>query len=669
MKPIHIFMVLLLAILTTSSKSYGQDESPALEGPYLGQKTPGSTPEVFAPGIVSTEHRDYSGFFTPDMKEFYFTRKDNKTDKWSLVVFKSENNRWRESVVGPRVGRPIIAPDGKTMHLGKHYMERTESGWSEVKSLGPMFDRDDWGIMRLSASAKGTYVFDDYKSDDVIRISTLKNGKRQAPKKMSPMVNTGKYTAHPFIAPDESYLIWDSERDGGHGDSDLYISFRQQDGSWGEAINLGNKINTSAWEASASVTPDGKYLFFNRHISPGNGDIYWVDAQIIETLRPKSNKKNAKGIDSLAPEATAAEAELSFRDIPYLDKAFIDTAPADRKDALVVGELGVDGGNKAMIVKLAQEIADGKHGKFDSLLIAHKGRILFESYYLRGRINLPHPQASATKAYTGLALGRAIQLGYLTMADLDKPLVSFLKDLDPTKFVDGVEKITLNKALTMRSGIRISDEQREEFEKNPDQLKGQGHVQAYLEHSEPVTADSQSFLYSNDPMLVMQVIDAVVPGTAEDFIKDELLDKMGITTYRWMTDVDGLPMAGAGSSMTSRAMVKWGNLARNKGKWNGEQLVPEAYIAKASSRIFYTGDDDFHYGGKDTSNQGYGYYWWSADLRYDNKNYFSRSAQGGWGQFIVLIDELDLMVVFTAHDNDTSYLQITAERILPAFIQ
>ncbi|SEA12943.1 serine hydrolase domain-containing protein [Microbulbifer marinus] len=370
-----------------------------------------------------------------------------------------------------------------------------------------------------------------------------------------------------------------------------------------------------------------------------------------------------------SPEANAAEAVLSFRDVPYLDKAFIDTAPADRKDGIVVGELGIDGGNKNMLIKLAQEIADGKHGNFDSLLIAHKGKLLFESYYLRGRINLPHPQASATKAYTGLALGRAIQLGYLTMADLDKPLVSFLKDLDPKKFVEGAEQVTLHKALTMRGGLRISKEQREEFEKNPNKLKGQRQVQALLEHSAPITLESQSFSYGNfNPPLVMQVIDAVVPGTAQEFIKNELLEKMGITNYHWRTADSGLPEAGWRVSMTSRAMVKWGILAMNKGKWNGEQLIPEAFVDKATNRIIYTGDDDVFGGGKDVSNQGYGYFWWTADLKYGNKSYFSASAQGGGGQYIILIEELDLMVMVTAHDRDNSTLQITAERILPAFI-
>jgi CubicO group peptidase (beta-lactamase class C family) len=275
-------------------------------------------------------------------------------------------------------------------------------------------------------------------------------------------------------------------------------------------------------------------------------------------------------VDHVAVEVVVDSAELSIWDVPPLEKAFIDTAPADRRDGLVVGALGLDGGDRDMIVKLAQEIAENQHGNFDSLLIAHKGKLLFESYYLRGRINLIHPQVSATKTYTGLALGRAIQLGYLTMADLDKPLVNFFKDLDPKKFVGGVEKITLHQALTMSSGIRLAEKQSEELEKMPSQLSGPGQVQTYLEHSTPITAESQTFSYQGtDPILVMQVIDSVVPGTAKDFIKNELLGKLGITTYGWQTDVSGLPNAGTHASITSRAMVKFGALAMNKGKWNG----------------------------------------------------------------------------------------------------
>jgi hypothetical protein len=149
MKYTYCSIVLLVSSLFSVNNVYAQKSDSPLTGPYLGQKTPGKTPEVFAPGIVSTEHRDFSGFFSPDMNEFYFTRMNNETEKWTLIVYKNEDNQWNESIVGPRVGRPILSPDGNTMHLGKFYRVRTESGWSDIRSLGPMFDREDWGIMRL----------------------------------------------------------------------------------------------------------------------------------------------------------------------------------------------------------------------------------------------------------------------------------------------------------------------------------------------------------------------------------------------------------------------------------------------------------------------------------------------------------------------------------------
>jgi hypothetical protein len=249
---------------------------------YLGQKPPGLIPEVFAPNLLSLNHRDGSGFLSPDLKEFYFTRRNGDTKKWTLIVLKYQDKQWKESVVGPRVGRPIFAPNGKTMHLGNKYMETTKTGWSAIKSMGDMFDRKEFGIMRLSSSINGTYVFDDYKSNDVLRMSTIKDGIRQEPKLLSKEINVGKWTAHPFIAPDESYLIWDSERENGFGGTDLYISFKQKDGSWGSAINMGNKINTTGKENGGYVSPDGKYFFFNRKFV-----IHWVDAKIIEALRPK----------------------------------------------------------------------------------------------------------------------------------------------------------------------------------------------------------------------------------------------------------------------------------------------------------------------------------------------------------------------------------------------
>ncbi|MEP0392490.1 serine hydrolase [Erythrobacter sp.] len=367
----------------------------------------------------------------------------------------------------------------------------------------------------------------------------------------------------------------------------------------------------------------------------------------------------------LAPEATASQAELSFRDIPLLENAFIDTAPADRNDGVLVGELGVDGGSKDGIVMLAREIANGQHGNYDSLLIAHKGKLLFESYYLRGRINLAHPQASATKAHTSLILGRAIQLGHLTMTDLDRPLIDFLPDLDRTNLAEGADKITLHKALTMHGGLSVSEEKWEELQENPAQLQGQGLVQALLEHTGPITEETQTYLYGNfNPILVMAVIDAVVPGTAEEFIKNEVLGKLGITNYSWSTHISGLPQAGWMVSMTSRDMLSWGSVVLNEGEWNGEQFVHADYLAKATSRLVKPAEEDWM-----PDSYRYGYFYYQTPIEVGEKSYDATFAWGGGGQRVIIVDELELTIVITGHDGDDKIMTQISNTVIPAFAE
>ncbi len=82
------------------------------------------------------------------------------------------------------------------------------------------------------------------------------------------------------------------------------------------------------------------------------------------------------------------------------------------------------------------------------------------------------------------------------------------------------------------------------------------------------------------------------------------------------------------------------------------------------------GIEDIFFIGGSVANAGYGYYWWQADMETENKRYFSTSAQGGAGQYIIVLKELDLIVVATAHERDVrTTMQITADRILPAFIE
>ncbi|TSE04198.1 alpha/beta hydrolase-fold protein [Aquimarina algiphila] len=360
----------------------------------------------------------------------------------------------------------------------------------------------------------------------------------------------------------------------------------------------------------------------------------------------------------------SSDNEVSFWDIPYLNNAFVSTTPEDRKDGISVDTLTVSSNDRKAILNLSQEIFDGKHGSYDALLISHKNKLVFESYYKKGRINLPHGQASAVKAYTSLVLGRAIQMGYLSMEDLNKPLISFLKDINPEKITKGAEKITLHKALTMHGGLNIDRGKWKEIEKDSTRLKGQGFIQTLLEHSEPITSASQTYLYGNfNPMLVMTVIDAVVPGTAEDFIKTELLDKLGITNYKWSTHISGLPEAGWRASIMSRDMIKLGNLVLNKGKLNGEQLISADYLEKATSDIVKPTQDWI------PKTYRYGYFWYQTPITVGSKSYDATFAWGGGGQHIIVVAALDLTIVISGHDGKDTIMTQVLKTIVPAFVK
>lgn len=308
----------------------------------------------------------------------------------------------------------------------------------------------------------------------------------------------------------------------------------------------------------------------------------------------------AQESNGLAPEiadlnAAAVSYALEAK-LPDLPQAYLGTAPQDLRDGIPVGALGVDGGDRDTVMKFAGEIAAGGHGEIDSLLIAHHGKLLFESYYRRGRLNYPHYQMSITKSYTAMAIGRAIQLGHLTMADLDKPVVSYLKNLEPARLVSGARSITLREAMNMRSGVRLDEARAAQLMEYPAALKGQGQIQAYLENSAPIPDPPRDYKYqASDPSMTMQVLATAVPGSAREFITKELFGKMGITNFNWETDVSGLPKSAAGSGVRSRDMLKWGMLVLGGGKWQGEQLIPAVFVARATSPL-YTNPQGTSYG-------------------------------------------------------------------------
>jgi len=300
------------------------DDFPVLKGPYLGQKPPGLTPEVFAPGIVSTGYIEQFAYFTPDGRELYFLLRGAPFTV--ILCMKEENGRWTKPQVAPFSGKYFakfcLSPDGNRIVLcssqprdgkGKPtnvlttwFVDRMETGWSEPRLIELFKDAAAPSI----ASNGNLYFYLDIENERDIYVSEFHDNSYTEPVKLGAAINSEFDEVDPFIAPDESYLLYGAS---GPDDDGLYISFRNNDGSWMNAVNMSKTTDIPPDANCPSVTVDGKYLFFtcikrlfpnysktpisydekiNILSSPGNGsiDIYWVDAKIIEKFKPEHLK-------------------------------------------------------------------------------------------------------------------------------------------------------------------------------------------------------------------------------------------------------------------------------------------------------------------------------------------------------------------------------------------
>lgn len=296
MKQIKILPILTFLLVFINSCQDNKKSNLTL----LSNQTPTDTPLVFRQGIISTDDYEFAITFSPEMDEIYFTRRKPDKDN-EIYSMKLVDGKWSEpesAFFTATEGwdfEPYINPKGDKLYFGstrplndsigstglyQWYSKKNVSGWSTPIPLEkPFVDRSI--TMYLTSSENGNLYFTtgekgDKPEDWVIYNSVKEEGQYKSIKRMGKEINSsGKWIAHSFIAPDESYMIYDFKSDLGFGESDLYISFNKN-GVWTEPYNLGSKINTGQTEMAASVSPDGKYLFFHRG-GEDHGDIYWVD--------------------------------------------------------------------------------------------------------------------------------------------------------------------------------------------------------------------------------------------------------------------------------------------------------------------------------------------------------------------------------------------------------
>lgn len=270
---------------------------------YFNQVPPGTTPSVFAPDKVSkTDQFEFGAVFSKAMSEFYYGVEINGKAETRMMKF--ENGNWTSPVTilihdVYSYNDPFLTSDNKRLFFISDrpligtgpkkdydiwYIERQSGKWSEPINAGKninsekheyyiSFTKHDKMYFSSNIGDKdGTNNFDIYSSE-------FRSGEFAPPVKLGPGVNSPHYEADVFVSPDESYLVFATNRPGGLGSGDLHVSFRQPDGTWTTSRSL-QTINTETDDFCPYVSPDGKYLLY-----ASRGDVYWVSSEVIKKLR------------------------------------------------------------------------------------------------------------------------------------------------------------------------------------------------------------------------------------------------------------------------------------------------------------------------------------------------------------------------------------------------
>jgi len=299
----HLFKACILFLLASCTSEKNE------LGNYIDEDVPELIPKVFAKDFISKDAvYEYGSVFNKSLNSFYFAVAENGKADIRQSIFK--DGVWSEPTIVIQdsiysFNDPFLSPDEKRLYyisdlprsdsdtiqdIDIWYSEIHSDGFSKPINAGPQINSDG-NEYYISFTKDGTMYFatnkehyPDRRHDFDIYTSASVESKFNEAIKLPETINTNAYEADVFIAPDESYIIFCSFKRSGLGEGDLYISFKDENNAWTQAVNMGEPINSEHHELCPFVSQDGKYLFYT-----SNKDIYWVSADIIEEIRTREN--------------------------------------------------------------------------------------------------------------------------------------------------------------------------------------------------------------------------------------------------------------------------------------------------------------------------------------------------------------------------------------------
>jgi len=279
---------------------------------YFGQPSPGGIPVLFAPDRFREPGEYHSPpVFSPGGREVWWTPMPGHGEPTTLMS-RLVDGAWTDQayvdfgLAGGATEVTFSPDDRRIFFLSRQplegepsspglrqnperiwYADRAGDGFGTPTPVGEAVWRHPthWAF---SVASSGNLYFTSYPSEagegSDIFVSPFDGTTWGEPRPLGPGVNSDAAEDCPFVAPDESYILF-TRIDPAHYNPDLFISRRQPDGSWGEAEPLPAPINSEATETYGVVSPDGRYLFFLSW-REGAGRPFWVEADFLRTSTP-----------------------------------------------------------------------------------------------------------------------------------------------------------------------------------------------------------------------------------------------------------------------------------------------------------------------------------------------------------------------------------------------
>ena len=289
------------------------------------------------------------------------------------------------------------------------------------------------------------------------------------------------------------------------------------------------------------------------------------------------------------------------------------------------------------------EAADQRVNTMHSFMLVRHGHVVAEGWWKPEAAEKQHVLWSLSKSFTSTAVGLAVAEGKLSVDDL---VLKFFPEEAPEKPADKLKLMRVRDLLTMSTGHDVEVK----FTTNAP------WVQTFLAHPVPHKPGTH-FQYNTPGTHMLSAIVRKVTGeTVLDYLRPRLFEPLGIENPQWGASPQGNTIGGYGLYIRTEDIAKFGQLYLQKGKWNGKQLLPAAWVEQATSKQVSNGSDP----SKDWD-QGYGFQFWRC-------RYGAYRGDGKDGQFCLVLPEQDAVIAITANTgNMQGQLNVVWEKLLPAF--